>query len=117
MPRKKKSLLEPLKQNLVKRLSNTDARLRRRLLRGLIVFIGLFLIYSFFSGTYGFLRIAKLHLEKRQLAKENHLLLVRLVDAELTQKRLQSDMNYIEYIARTKHFFSRPGETVYRFKR
>ncbi|UCD93368.1 MAG: septum formation initiator family protein [Candidatus Zixiibacteriota bacterium] len=113
---KRKSLLEPLRQNVVKRLSNTDARARRKLLLGLIIFIGLFLLYSFFSGTYGFVRIAKLHVQKHRLAEQNHYLLVRLVDAELTAKRLRNDMTYIEYIARTKHFFSKPGEVIYRFK-
>jgi cell division protein FtsB len=53
---------------------------------------------------------------KHQLKKENHLLLVKLVDAELTQRRLETDLNYIEYIARTKHFLSRPGEVIYRFR-
>ena len=113
---KHKSLLEPLKQNVVKRLSNTDARARRKILLGLIVFIGLFLLYSFFSGNYGFVRIAKLHVQKHRLAEQNHYLLVKLVDAELTAKRLQHDMTFIEYVARTKHYFSKPGEVIYRFK-
>jgi cell division protein FtsB len=113
---KKKSLLTPIRQNLVKRLSNTDIRFRRKMLRGLLIFIGLFLIYSFFSGTYGFVRIAKLHLHNNRLEKENHQLLVKLIDADLTQKRLQNDLNYIEYIARTRHHLSRPGEVIYRFK-
>ncbi len=113
---KKKSLLKPIRQNLVKRLSNTDARFRRKVLRGLIIFVGLFLIYSFFSGTFGFVRIAKLHMQKNHLQKENHRLLVKLVTAESIQKRLQSDLSYIEYIARTRHHLSRAGEVIYRLK-
>ncbi len=121
MPRKKskkskKSLLEPLRQNVAKRLSNTDIRIRRKVLLGLVVFVGLFLLYSFFSGSYGFVRIAQLHARQHRLKKENRRLLVRLVDTELTRNRLLNDMNYIEYIARTKHFFSRPGEVIYRIK-
>ena len=112
----KKTLLDPLKQNIVKRLSDTNIRVRRKLLLGLIAFIGLFLLYSFFSGSYGFVRIAQLHMKERQLKHDNHQLLVRLVDSEMTRKRLVDDMNYIEYIARTKHYFSRKGEIVYRIK-
>lgn len=108
--------MEPIRQNLVQRLSNTDARLRRKVLRGLVIFVGLFLIYSFFSGTFGFIRIAKLHIEKNNLQKENHRLVVKLVTAETIRERLQSDMNYIEYIARTRHHLSRPGEIIYRLK-
>ncbi len=113
---KKKSLLEPIRQNLVQRLSNTDVRLRRKVLRGLIIFVGLFLIYSFFSGTFGFVRIARLNIQKNHLQKENHRLLVKLVTAEIIQKRLQNDLDYIEYIARTRHHLSRPGEVIYRLK-
>lgn len=113
---KKKSFLQPITQNLKARLSNTDVRARRKILRILIVVVGAFMLYSSFAGPYGFVRIAKLHLQKHQLARSNHELLVNLVDAELTCRRLQSDTNHIEYIARTRHFFARPNEVIYRLK-
>jgi cell division protein FtsB len=114
--KRKSSFLEPIKQNFKKRLSNTDKRIRRMALRTLVVIVGLFLIYAFFSGPYGFIRIAKLQIQKRDLIKENNKLLVELVDSELIRKRLSNDMKYIEYIARTRHFYSRPGEVIYRLK-
>ena len=85
-------------------------------LRVLVVIVGLFLIHAFFSGPYGFVRIAKLHLQKRDFIRENKRLLTELVDTELTRKRLLYDMRYIEYIARTRHFYARPGEVIYRLK-
>ena len=114
--RKKTSFLQPIKQNLKARLSNTDVRVRRRILHGLILVVGIFMLYSSFAGPYGFVRIAKLHLQKHQLSQRNHELLVNLVDAELTCRRLQNDMNYIEHIARTRHFFARQNEVIYRLK-
>ena len=75
---KRKTLLEPIKQNLAKRLSNTDARLRRSLLRALPIVVGLFLVFAFFSGDFGFIRIAKLHFEKRHLETENQRLMFYL---------------------------------------
>jgi len=113
---KKKSLLSPIKQNLIKRLSNTEARFRRKMLRILVVVLVLFLAYSFFSGDYGFIRMIRLKAEKRHLTQENHRLLVNLVDIELTKKRLLYDKEFIEYIARTRHLYSHPGEVIYRFK-
>lgn len=113
---KNKSLFTPLAQNLKKSLSNTDVRHRRTALRVLVIVIGIFLAYSFFSGPTGFIRIAKLHIQKRQLTRQNHELLVNLVDAEYTAKRLKSDMKFIEYIARTRHYFAKPGEVIYRLK-
>ena len=78
---------------------------------------GLLLIYSFFSGATGFVHIAKLHIEKNRLISENQKLLAELVDAEIIKKRLINDKNFIEYIARTQHYLSRPGEVIYRFKK
>ncbi len=53
---------------------------------------------------------------QQELKKENQQLLVKLIDADITKNRLRNDWNYIEYIARTKHLLSRPGEVIYRFK-
>ncbi|MFH2036875.1 MAG: septum formation initiator family protein [Candidatus Zixiibacteriota bacterium] len=113
---KKKSVFAPIKQNFVNRLSNTDARARRNIFRIFGVVVAVFLLYSFFSGDCGFIRIAKLHIQKHRLINTNQELLVELVDAEITTNRLLNDLNYIEYIARTKHFLSKPGETIYRLR-
>lgn len=112
----KKSIFAPIRENLLERLSNTDVRVRRNLLKLLSLIVCVFLLYTFFSGDYGFIRIGKLHLKKNDLRAENHKLTVKLIEAELTTKRLKTDWNYIEYIARTKHHLSRPGETIYRLK-
>lgn len=113
---KNKSFLAPLTQNLRKKLSNTDVRVRRKALHILLVIIVVFTVYSFFSGPTGFIRIARLHIQKNQLERQNHELLADLVDAEYTAKRLKSDMKFIEYIARTRHYFAREGEVIYRLK-
>jgi cell division protein FtsB len=113
----KKSVFAPFKQNVLNRLSNTDVRMRRNLLKALGAIVCIFLLWTFFSGDYGFIRMAKLHLKKRHLEKANHELLIKLITAEQTSKRLQSDYKYIEYIARTKHHLSKQGETIYRLNR
>ncbi len=114
----KKKLLTKIKNKISElfpglKLSN---KLRGRRPHVILAITGILLIYSFFSGATGFVRIAKLHLEKNQLEKDNQRLLAKLVDVEITKKRLQNDSQYIEFIARTRHFLSRPGETIYRFK-
>ncbi len=113
---KNKSFLAPLTQNLRKRLSNTDVRLRRKALRVLVVIVAIFTVYSFFSGPTGFIRIARLHIQKHRLEQRNKELLADLVDAEYTVKRLNGDMKFIEYVARTRHYFAREGEIIYRLK-
>jgi cell division protein FtsB len=116
--RRKKRLLDKIKGKFSElfpglKLGN---KLRGRRPHLILAFAGLVLIYSFFTGATGFVRIAKLHIEKNQLEQENQKLLAKLVDIEITKKRLQNDPKYIEFIARTRHFLSRPGETIYRFK-
>jgi cell division protein FtsB len=105
-----------LRSDLKSRLSNSGARVRRILFRVTVVFAFGFLIYTFFGGTYGFLRIARLHAQKKEVERVNRQLLIRLINADYTRYRLENDLEYIEYIARTRHFFARPGETIYRFK-
>jgi cell division protein FtsB len=111
-----KSFLSPLKQNLADRLSNTENRFRRGLFRIMVVVAALFVLYSFFGGDYGFIRIARLDQKKQAMIKENQKLLVKLINADIERQRLENDLKHIEYIARTKHFFTRPGEVIYRLK-
>jgi cell division protein FtsB len=112
----RKEVSQPWRSNLADRFSNSKNTFRRGLFRFLLVVVLAFLVYTFFGGTYGFVRITRLHYKINEINKANHQLLVRLIDAEYNRMRLQNDLNYIEYIARTKHLFTRPGEVIYRFK-
>lgn len=116
--RRKKKLFEKLKDKISELFPGLKFGKKLKSCKPHIILAvaGMLLIYSFFTGATGFVRIAKLHLEKNQLQKENQKLLAKLVDVEITKKRLQNDPKYIEFIARTRHFLSRPGETIYRFK-
>ena len=116
--RRKKKLFDKLKNKISEFFPGLKftSKLKGRKPHIILAVTGLVLIYSFFTGATGFVRIAKLHLEKNQLVKENQKLLAKLVDIEITKKRLQNDPKYIEFIARTRHFLSRQGETIYRFK-
>ena len=119
MPRrvkkKKQSLLAPA-GNLIKRLSNTQARSRRKALRYSIWTIAIFLGYSFMSGTYGIPRIIRLELEKRDLINSNRRLTAELIDSDRERQLLKNDPDYIEYIARTRYHMAFPNETIYRYR-
>ncbi len=116
--RHKKKLFDKLKNKISELFPGLkfNNKLKGRRPHIILAITGLLLIYSFFTGATGFVRIAKLHLEKNQLEKDNQKLLAQLVDIEITKKRLRNDPQYLEFIARTRHFLSRPGETIYRFK-
>ena len=113
--RKKNSLLAPA-GSLIKRLSDTNVRLRRKVIRyGLWALLLLFL-YSIMSGTYGIPRIARLHFEKQALIESNHRRTADLVDLTRVRRLLQCDNGYIEQIARKRYHMVRSNETIYRYR-
>jgi len=119
MPRRVKkspSIFAPLTENFVKRLSGTDQRLRRKIVKYGFWIIGMLFLYSLMSGTYGVPRIVRLELERRALIEANRRELAGLVDASRTRDMLRSDRNYIEYIARTRYHMAYPDETIYRYR-
>ena len=119
MPRrvtkKRPSLLAPA-GSFIKRLSDDNGRIRRRLV--LIGFwsAAIFFGYSLASGDYGVPHITKLELEKRGLQEANQRLLVQLLDATRERNLLRSDSAYIEYIARTQFHMARANETIFRYR-
>jgi cell division protein FtsB len=117
MPRrikKKQSLLAPA-GNLLKRLSNTKARSRRKVVRFSFWALVIFLVYSFMSGTYGIPRIVRLELEKRDYTTANRELMAELIDSDRVRDMLKNDPAYIEEIARTRYHMAYPNETIYRY--
>jgi cell division protein FtsB len=118
MPRRikqKPSLLSPA-GNLIKRLSDTDIRLRRKILRGSLWGLGVLFAYGLMFGEYSIPRIVRLTLQKQALIATNRDLTTQLLDADRVRKLLQSDAAYIESVARTRYYMVRPNETIYRYR-
>jgi len=119
MPRRVKqsrSLLAPLTENLSRRLSNADARLRRKVLRISLWVIGFYFFCSLMMGTYSVPRIVRLEMEKKGLTESNQRMLVELIDSDRVRRMLTDDPRYIEYIARTRYYMVCPRETIYYFR-
>jgi len=114
--KKSRSFLGPIAGSFIKRISGADARLRRKVsILGLWV-IGLMFAWTLLSGTYGLPRIIRLELEKNALTESNLQKSAALVDGARIKKKLLSDPEYIEMIARTRCFMVYPGETIYRYQ-
>ena len=111
-----RSLLAPLADNFIKRISSTNARLRRQIVKYGLWLLALVVGYSFMSGTYGVPRIVRLELEKKALIESNRQLTAGLVDAVRIRKMLKSDRDFIEQIARTRYYMTYPRETIYRYR-
>lgn len=120
MARRKKqsrSLLSPLAENFIKRISSTDIRLRRKVVRYGFIGLGLIFLYSLMSGNYGIPRIIRLEMEKSDLIDANRRQVTALIDATRTRAMLLHDRNYIEFVARTRYHMTYPSETVFYFRR
>jgi len=118
MPRRAKakgSLLAPA-GSLLRKLSNTDARVRRRFLQIGIWVLVVFFCWSLISGTYGVPRIVRLKLQKEALIDANRKMTAELVDSYRMRHMLLTDENYLEQIARTRFHMVYPGETIYRYR-
>lgn len=114
--KKRTSLLAPA-ENLIKRLAQTDVRVRRKVVRVGLWVVAVVFLYSFMSGTYGVPRMIRLTLEQKALQSDNHKKLVELIDAVRRRDLLRYDRRYIEYIARTQYHMARPDEIIYRYRR
>jgi cell division protein FtsB len=75
--------------------------------------VGIFLVYTFVGGEYGFIHYQQLKNRQKRLQIESRKLTARAVALQQEVHRLQFDTLYIEQIAREKHGFARPGERVY----
>ncbi len=109
---KKKNPLKPLVENVGSRLMQADSRFRRSAVKWSALLFSVFVIYSFLAGPYGLFRIVRLQDKKAELITENRMLLVGIIDADMTRSRLTNDPHYIEYVARTRYLLARPGETL-----
>ena len=118
MPRrikKKPSLLAPA-GNFIKKLSNTDKRLRRQVLKASLWGLAVLFGYSLMFGTYSVPRIVKLKIQKAALIESNQKLTAELIDAVRVRDMLKSDPGFIEQIARTRYYMVRPDEIIYRYR-
>ena len=114
--RKSRSFLGPVAEGFIKRVSGSDVRLRRKVIRLGFWVIGVSFIISLFSGTYGIPRIIRLLIERNALVESNLNKTAALVDAVRIRKRLVSDSQFIESIARSRYYMIYPGETIYRYQ-
>ena len=119
MPRrvnKNKSIFTPITNNFLKKISTSDKRFKRKIVKYGFIVVALLMVYSLFSPTYGIKRIITLKLEKNTLIDMNRKEFVKLVNGNEIRNLLLHDNEYIEYIARTRYHMVYPGETIYRYQ-
>lgn len=102
--------------NFKQRVSDTDLRVRRRVVKCCLWAVGLMFLYTLMGGTYSIPRIIRLEYERRALTEANRQYTAELIDAARIRDLLRTNRSYIEYIARTRYRMVRPDETIYRYR-
>ena len=100
----------------MRRLSDTDVRLRRKVVRYALWIGSIMIFYSLAFGDFSIPRIIRLNMQRTALIEANQQKTMEIIDAELTREQLLSDPVFIEIIARTKYHMIRPNETIYRYR-
>lgn len=115
MPGRKKKFYRLLEVGLVDKLKKKTTKKKKTIKRFLFLLVAVFLVYSFFAGPYGFLRIFSLLKEKKELKLEAKKLEARIMEMEQRKEKLESDSFYLEKEAREKLGMARKDEKVYKF--
>ena len=115
MPGRKKKFYRLLEVGLVDKLKKKTTKKKKTIKRFLFLLVAVFLVYSFFAGPYGFLRIFSLLKEKKELKLEAKKLEARIMEREQRKEKLESDSFYLEKEAREKLGMARKDEKVYKF--
>ena len=98
----------------LKRKSQPNNQLQKKLIQGLLLLISLGLVMIFTFGDHGLLQLYKLEQEKKNI--KNYISTLReLREDRYTEKnKLENDKEYLEKLAREKYLMSKPGEKVFK---
>lgn len=98
----------------LKRKSQPNNQLQKKLIQGLLLLISISLVMIFIFGDHGLLQLYKLEQEKKNI--KNYISTLReLREDRYTEKnKLENDKEYLEKLAREKYLMSKPGEKVFK---
>jgi len=106
---------DELNSNFFNRVKEKSRNKKKIIKRILFLLIAAFVVYSFFSGPYGFLKIFSLVKEKKALQIESKKLQAELMDLENKKEKLKSDTSFLEKQARERLGMAKENEKIYKF--
>jgi cell division protein FtsB len=101
--------------NFLDRVKEKGKSEKKTIKKILFLLIAVFVVYSFFSGPYGFLKIFSLIKEKKDLQIESKRLSAELMDLENKKEKLKSDTSFLEKQARERLGMAKENEKIYKF--
>lgn len=103
-------------RQLMSRLIEHEHGFKRKGIRLGVGLVIVYLIYLFCAGDYGLLRIRRLHDQRDALQAEYREIVAEAVDYSYYLRRIRNDPQFVEWLARTRYGFSRPGDVIYHLK-
>lgn len=100
-------------QGRIQQIGDAVYRVRRRIATGLAVVLAVFLAFHVVFGSNGVNSYEQKRVQDRQLQKQIESLQQENGRLKDHVKRLKSDPDAIEYEAREKLHYARPGEVIY----
>ncbi len=87
---------------------------QRKLYRGIILFGVSFLLIVFLFGDHGLYQLYKIKSQRKVTQKRIEELKTEIALLNNEKKRLQTDLDYIEQLAREKYRMAKTGEKVFK---
>jgi cell division protein FtsB len=87
---------------------------QRKFFRGLIIFGISFLIIIFLLGNHGLYQLYKIKSQRKVTQKRIEELKTEILLLKNEETRLQTDLDYIERLAREKYRMAKTGEKVFK---
>ncbi len=90
------------------------AEAQRKFFRGIILLGISFLIIIFLIGDHGIYQLYKIKAQRKITQKRIEELKTEMALLENEKKRLETDLDYIERLAREKYRMAKPSEKVFK---
>lgn len=87
---------------------------QKQIMRGLAIMALLLLVIIFFFGDHGVYQLVRLKAERKATQKTIDRLRAEKIQLDAEKVRLESDLEYVERIAREKYRMARKGEKVFK---
>lgn len=97
-----------------KRLIGKKADPQKQIIRGLAIMAVVLLVIIFFFGDHGVYQLIRLKAERKTTQETIDRLRAERIDLEAEKNRLETDLEYVERIARERYRMSRKGEKVFK---
>jgi len=113
LPKWRKVLVPEFSSSAAGSRTNPATSVRRRVISIIKFGVLVLVIYGFAAGPAGSVRLIKLYRDRQKLQAETRRITAEVVQLENIRRYLETDMSYIEQVAREDYGLSRPNETIY----